>query len=157
MTDDEILDRMARYAVRRAHTMLPPGEVEDAAQEAVLRVWQRLPKLDPARDPWPLLTKIVRQELAMYARAFYSARETPSEAPVAAEQPSRVAQVPPALSAPLERALAMLSPREREAMVECVAEGRPKVRAAEVMGMSDARVGQLVRQAVPKLRAALAA
>lgn len=161
MTNDEILDRMSRHAVRKAHTLLPAQEVEDAVQTAMLQVWRRLPKLDPEREPWPLLTMVVRQELAMYARAFYDRREFASERHRDATLSD--VEAPPVyvdergIGARLEAVLDDLPARWREAMVECVAEGRTKQQAAAIMGVSDVRVGQLVRLGTSRMRERMAA
>ena len=157
MTEDEILENMRRHAVRKAHAMLPAQECDDAVQTAVLRVWQALPRLDPGRDPWPLLTRIVRQELAMYAREFYSRRETAHGGPLPAYQQPEVHGVVADISGPLRAVLEDLPERWREAMIECVAEGRTKQRAAEVMGVSDSRVGRLVRLGTSRMQERMAA
>lgn len=157
MTDDEILDRMARHAVRRAHGFLPAQEIDDAVQTAMLRVWQRLPSLDPDRDPWPLLTRIVRQELAMYAREFYNRREAAHGDPLPAYREPEVRGVVDDISGPLRAVLEDLPDRWREAMVECVAEGRSKRVAGEVMGVSDSRVGALVRLGTSRMQERMAA
>ena len=161
MTDDEILDRMARHATRKAHQFLPAQEVEDAVQTAILQVWRRLPKLDPDRDPWPLLTRIVRQELAMYARAFYQRGETASlhglGATETAEQPACVSVDEPRFTEPLRSILDSLPERQRAALVECVAEGRTKQQAAAIIGCSDVSVGNYIRRALPVVRERMAA
>lgn len=158
---DEILARMRIYALRRAATMLPTDVVEDAAQAALLELVDRraLERLEPGRDPWPFLVRLVRQELAMFARAYYGRRDLErtgtDDAGPEPEAPPFVrpgAAKPPTFSPRTTRALATLSRPQYLAVVEGVAEGRPNTITAELLGVSEAAVRQAQRRALDALR-----
>lgn len=164
MTRDEILANLRTYARRKAGAMLPASEVDDAAQEAIVAAWRALDRLDPGRDPWPFLTMVVRQEVAMVARGFYAARTTSLEE----EEHEGLPPVPPPsvegdeegldLTCPrLRAAIDRLRPRQREILLATVADGRTNVAAASLLGISEASVRATKERALVALRADLGA
>ena len=156
MTPDDY-GRMHRHAIRRAHAMLPPQEVEDAAQHAMVGVVRAARRLDPGRDPWPLLTKVVRQELTMYARQYYSTRETALYATLPDFYEAPVSPEGSGLSGPLRAVLDGLPADQREVAIEYIAEGRSAVAAAQIIGVSDVTVHNRWKRALPALQKALEA
>ncbi|MEV1157764.1 sigma-70 family RNA polymerase sigma factor [Micromonospora chokoriensis] len=157
---DAVLWRMRGWAVTRATGLLPPDEVEDAAQVVTLAVWDALGRLRPGVDPWPFLVVVARGALVRYAGQFY-ARSRPVGA--GEDVPTRYDTTEataldlvehPAIS----DALAQLAPRERAAVVLVdMCDVRPDD-ASRLLGLSP-RAGalrQARRRAHAKLRDSLA-
>lgn len=158
---DAALWRMRGWAVKRAGTMLPPSEVEDAAQEATAAVWDALGRLRPGADPWPFLTMVARAAIVRYARRYFD--RTPLPTSDGDDVPSRYdtteATALDALDRPAIRdALASLAPRERAAVVLVdMCDMRPDD-ASRLLGLSPqaGALRQARRRAHSKLRVSLA-
>ena len=93
----------------------------------------------------------------MYARGYYNRREVAHGDPLPAYREPEVHGAVDDIGGPLRAVLEDLPERWREAMVECVAEGRSKRLAGEVMGVSDSRVGHLVRLGTSRMQERMAA
>jgi RNA polymerase sigma factor (sigma-70 family) len=159
LTVEEMLARMRVWCDRKALAMLPRDEVDDAVQVALMSVWDATKRLD-GRPPWPLLTRAARQALSTYCREYYESRpeeyiddhdEDQEEfAPVIRITSDRGDR--PSFSPRMTAALDTLPARQREILVECVAEGRTKVAAASLLGVSDTRIRVGVETALGRLR-----
>jgi len=145
---------MSRYAHRLA---LAPGggDADDIVQEALVRAWRRWETFDPARGmPVAWLLAIVadqarrartRGDRRLGTRAFDrgSALDHREFATAAAD---------PAADPDLERALARLSPRQRQAIDLFYFVGLDVAAAAQVMGCAPGTVQATLHQARARLR-----
>lgn len=153
---------MRGWATRFAATVgVRESDVEDAAQEAAVRVWRTLDRLDPGRDPWPLLVKVAREAVLTYARDYRRRVAPPVYAVVdeATRYDTTSAAALDAVERPAIRAaLAELSPRERDAVVLIDLCDVAPEDAARRLGLDPAAgaLRQARRRAHGKLRVALA-
>ncbi|MFG3710095.1 RNA polymerase sigma factor [Micromonospora sp. NPDC047730] len=161
-TINEQLAAMRPWCARKAEAMLPQAEVPDAVQEALIAIWKASPRVRPGRDPWPLLTVVARQEIARHARRFYDANvldrideKKDADLPTAELMPAS-GDGELSFSPRIAAALATLPERQREILLETVAEGRTNLAAASLLGVSEARVRASVARSLELLRAALA-
>ena len=111
-----------------ARRCLPPAEAEDAAQEALLRVFFRASEFDPRRDALAWVLGVAAWQIRTHRTRARRRREVP--APVLPE-PSDGAPSPEAVSlarastAALERALAALSPADAATLIAYATGERP--------------------------------
>ncbi len=133
------------------------AEAEDLAQDAMLHLLDRLARsYDPAR-PWrawrdAVVLNLARDRLRrIEARSRAEAASAELAAGTALPDPADAARASEVQSL-LERALAALSPREREAFVLRDLEGRSTAEVAEGMGVEPASVRSLVTLARRRLR-----
>ncbi len=135
-------------------------EADDAAQDAMLRILDRLPSYDPDRGyrAWrnTVVLNLCRDRLrrrGARARATEGAmRAGPTFAqPAALPGPEDAAQAAE-VRAILASALTALSPREREAFVLRDLQGESTADAAEALGISPSSVRSLLTLARRRLR-----
>ena len=132
------------------------AEADDAAQDAMLRLLDRLPRWDPAR-PWPRWRNTI---VANLCRDRLRRRATRR----AAEDAGGAALLPSALPAPddaaagaevravLMAALSELSPREREVFVLRDLSGESSAEVAFALGIGESSVRSLLTLAHRRLR-----
>ena len=131
-------------------------EAEDVAQEAMIRAWKQAPLWRPGAarfDTW-----LHRVALNLCYDRLRKRRETPM-----AEPPERPDPGPPAdrgllaaeTGAAVERAMAALPHRQREAIVLCHYQELGNIEAAVVMDISVEALESLLGRARRALRAAL--
>jgi RNA polymerase sigma-70 factor (ECF subfamily) len=159
--DAEALDRW--YRREHPHVwrlcvgfLADAAEAEDAAQDAMLKLHDELERWEPTRPFGAWRTRVVlnccRDRLrrrAARARAEASAPE-PRALPDPADEAARgeVREV-------VERALRLLSPREREAFVLRELEGQATSDVAAALGVGEGSVRSLLTLARRRLRAVL--
>jgi RNA polymerase sigma-70 factor, ECF subfamily len=142
-----------------------PAAAEEAAQDAMLHLFDRLDRWDPA-TPWaPWRDAVVLNHCRDRERRRATRRRAEERAAEAAAAgaglPERLADpVREAQRGELEglvaQALASLTPREREAFVLRELEGRPGSEVAEALGIGEGSVRTLLVLARRRLRALLA-
>ena len=112
---------------------LPAGEAEDAAQEALLRVFARAAEFDRRRDALSWVLGIAAYEIRSARRRRLRRREHPSEGFAARADPGRSPEAN-AVASDLERALAAalatLSPGDAETLLAYARGERPDLPAA---------------------------
>lgn len=161
MTPEEMVSKMRPWAARRASAILPAQEVEDAVQEALIACWQAMDRLDPNRDPWPLLTMAARSRIGRYAHKYYE------RTPLPVEHEDEAARYDGTEEQALQRiqsnevraAINSLSPRERDAVILVDLLDVPPEGAARRLGLNPkaGALRQARRRAHEKLREALIA
>ena len=132
------------------------AEAEDLAQDAMLRLLDRLPRWDPQRpySAWrnTVVLNLCRDHLRsrkVRRRAEQQLAELPARpAGPAPEQAATQAEIRDALHA----ALGALPPREREAFVLRDLEGQETADAAAAMGVAESSVRSLLTLARRRLR-----
>jgi RNA polymerase sigma factor (sigma-70 family) len=140
-----------------------PAEADDVAQDAMLHLIDHLERWDPAR-PWSAWRNTVVIRLGRdRLRRIEARRRAEQRAAEDREQSEHDREDAPGsgleraeASRELARALAALSPREREAFVLCDLEERPTREAAEVLGIGESSVRSLLALARRRLRGLLA-
>ncbi len=159
--EPESLDRWYRsehpVVYRLCFGFLADGtEAEDAAQDAMLKLADRLASYDPGR-PYPAWRNtVVLNHCRDVLRRGATRRNAEQAAPV--QLPTRLPARPEdeanagEIRELLHRALTQLSPREREAFVLRDLEGRPTREAAEVLGVGESTVRSLLTLARRRLR-----
>jgi len=129
------------------------AEAEDAAQDAMLKLVDRLASYDPTRS-YSAWRNTVVLNLCRDRLRHLAVQRRVEERP----QPARPAPRPEDAAAAgevrelLQRALSSLSPREREAFVLRDLEGRPTAEAALVLGVGESTVRSLLTLARRRLR-----
>jgi RNA polymerase sigma-70 factor (ECF subfamily) len=112
---------------------LPAGEAEDAAQEALLRVFARASEFDPRRDALSWILGVAAWQVRTMRTRARRRREEPAEAmPVcadAAPSPEAAAMAGEAVAA-LDRALAELSPSDAATLLAFARGERPDLPGA---------------------------
>ena len=136
-----------------------PEEAEDLAQDAMLRLLDRLDRWDPERPYAPWRTALVLNLCRDRQRRLGTRRDAEDEAaeqglPARLPRPDAVAEQKE-LRGLLQRALAHLSPREREAFVLRDLEGVETAEVAAAMGVEAASVRSLLTLARRRLRGLL--
>ncbi|MCB9898917.1 MAG: sigma-70 family RNA polymerase sigma factor [Planctomycetes bacterium] len=135
-------------------------EAEDAAQDALLRLLDRLPAYQPGRG-WGAWRNTVVLNLCRdrarrrTSRADAEDRAQRLELPPRLPRPDELAETAE-LAALVRAALSHLPPREREAFVLRDLEGVPTDEAARVLGIGESSVRSLVTLARRRLRNLLA-
>lgn len=136
--------------------LLRAEEAEDLAQEAMLKLHDRLHMWDPER-PYPQWRNTVVLNLCRDRLRRIDARERAESAAAEAALPERLPD--PAdqveqgeLRRLLSLALGQLSPREREAFVLRELEGHSSADVAEVMGIEEGSLRSLLTLARRRLR-----
>ncbi len=126
------------------------GRADDLAQEAFLKAWRALPQFRGEARFRTWLTRLAYSAL--------SAERRPLAEPCASEPPDLpVSDFAPgtAWRLDLDRALAILNPRERDALLLCFAGELSHAEAAEVLGWPLGTLKTQVLRARAKLRLAL--
>jgi RNA polymerase sigma-70 factor (ECF subfamily) len=113
-----------------AARQLPAAEAEDAAQRALLAVFERASELDPARDAVAWAVGIVGWEVRTARRRSWRRRgtvELPDESalPPAAEAGPEERAMASELAGALGRTLAVLAPADADALLRDAAGDRP--------------------------------
>jgi RNA polymerase sigma-70 factor, ECF subfamily len=121
-----------------------PEAARDAAQEAFLTAWRKLPQLrTPAAFPgW--LQRLVRTQCARIRRKQAPVVEPPSPPDDAVARSDR--------RRALARALEQLEPADREALLLFHVLGEPQRRIAELLGVPEAAIGKRLYAARLRLR-----
>ena len=138
-----------------AHRILrDPDQAEDATQQALVAIWQELPKLrDPDRFEAWTYRLVVRTSLAEARRQRRSSSRVTSllgpEPAVDDESLTVEARDE------LERAFRGLSPEHRAVVVLHLQVGLPLAEVAEILGLPYGTVGSRLHYAVRRLRTAL--
>ena len=134
--------------------LLPPPETEDATQQALLSIWQDLPRLrDPARfDAWSyrLLVRACYAEGKKQRRWAPNLRVLPTDEPVAAEGFSSILD-----RDELETGFRRLSIDHRVVVVLHHYLDLPLDRVAEIVGVPVGTVNSRLHYAMRGLRLAL--
>ncbi len=140
------------------------SEADDVAQDAMLRILDKINHWDPSRHYTAWRTKVVLnvcrdQQRSANRRADHeeevARRQTEIGADALLEQPSQSASSSE-LKDWLDRSLALLSPREREAFVLIDLEGFTSVQVAKQVDLSPSTVRASLAMARGKLRKFLA-
>jgi RNA polymerase sigma-70 factor (ECF subfamily) len=131
-------------------------EAEDASQDAMLKLADRLRSYDPGR-PYPAWRNTVvlnhcRDVLRRGATRRQAEHAAPRQLPAALPTRPDEAAAAGEIRELLHRALAHLTPREREAFVLRDLEGRPTSEAALVLGVGESSVRSLLTLARRRLR-----
>ncbi len=130
-----------------------PAEAEDAAQDAMLHLHDKLQHFDTSRayGPWrnTVVLNLCRDRLRRQAtrRAAESSEPLPARLP----RPEEVAHSRE-LAEMLRTALAALTPREREAFVLRDLSGNSTAETAKTLGVTEATVRSLLTLARRRLR-----
>lgn len=162
--DAEAVDRLYRSEHPTVHRLCfgflaDEAEADDAAQDALLHLLDRLRSWDPTRS-WPAWRNAV---VLNHCRDRLRRRQTRRQhedgaaelsLPGVLPRPDEAAQAAE-VQAILRAALANLSPREREAFVLRDLEGRPTDETAGSMGVSPSSVRSLLTLARRRLRGLL--
>ncbi|HEY6929039.1 MAG TPA: sigma-70 family RNA polymerase sigma factor [Thermoanaerobaculia bacterium] len=116
-----------------ARRCLPASEADDAAQEALLRLFSRASEFDPRRDALSWVLGIASWQIRTHRTRSRRRREEPSESeperPDTAPSPEEAA-IARDTGAALERALAELSPRDAATLIAYAREEPPGLPAA---------------------------
>ena len=123
------------------------NEAEDVMQEALLSVWERWDRVSTMDDP----------EGYLYRTAFNAQRRRRRRAALALKRAVRLAPPPDRFDQVetrhvVMRALASLTPRQREAVVLTELLDYPSDEAAAIMGISSSTVRVLASQGRERLR-----
>lgn len=123
------------------------NEAEDVMQEALLSVWERWDRVSTMDDP----------EGYLYRTAFNAQRRRRRRAALALKRAVRLAPPPDRFDEVetrhvVMRALASLTPRQREAVVLTELLDYPSDEAAAIMGISSSTVRVLASQGRERLR-----
>ena len=131
-------------------------EAEDAAQDAMLHLRDRLTRFDRTRPYGPWRNTVVLNLCRDRLRRLATRRAAESVEPLSARlpRPDEVAYARE-LAGKLRAALAALSPREREAFVLRDLSGHTTAQAAQVLGVTEGTVRSLTTLARRRLRTLL--
>jgi RNA polymerase sigma-70 factor (ECF subfamily) len=145
---EEHHDAVLAYARRRTS----PGHADDVVDEVFLVVWRRLPEVPPDALPWVL--GVARRVIANHRRSLTRGQALISKLtglPVAvAPDPAETAG-----GTSLLRALARLSPRDRETLALVAWEGLEPRRAAAAAGCTAATFAVRLHRARKRLLATM--
>jgi RNA polymerase sigma-70 factor (ECF subfamily) len=159
---DQLMIQHQRRVVALAWRLLgTQDEARDAAQEAFLRVYKHLNKYDPAQDfngwLYRIVVNVCRDLQRKRGRHGEASFEEELEAGKLLEPASRDNSEADVLVAQeramLQRALATLSEKERQALVLRDLEGLPTEEVARLLGSSPTTVRSQISMARVKLKA----
>lgn len=146
---DELVQRWHRPVWSfLAHMLGDAGRSDDLAQEVWVRVVRGLPRLEQPDQFAAWVFTIARRVVHDDLRRSY---RTPDADPLSAAHPDPADQGDPVDGVldrlDLERALAVLSPRDREATVLFHLQDRPVVEVAELLGVPEGTVKSRLHRA----------
>ena len=149
--------KLPRLLALARRMLADPVEAEDVAQEVMLRVWRQAPRWRPGAarfDTW-----LHRVTLNLCYDRLRRRRETPQaeppEMPDTGPAPDR-GLLAADVGRAVEKAMAKLPHRQREAIVLCHYQELGNIEAAELMGISVEALESLLSRARRSLRATLA-
>jgi RNA polymerase sigma-70 factor, ECF subfamily len=156
---DEVLQRYWQPLVSYAAGLIGDQDrAEDAAQEAILRLWNRRTEWDPSPNLRAFLYQITRN-LALTANARAAARERRREA--AQWEPTAPVPTPlevlqgNALRERIEARIVDLPPRQREVFILARYHGHSYREIAEIMDVSPQTVANQMSSALAQVREAI--
>src|SRR3954447_20564798 len=153
---EAIVERYRKPLLRACRRVLPEARAEDALQQALLGAWGGLQRGDGVRELRPWLYRIAHNtslnQLRMSGYDFDELQESLRITEAPDDELERRAVVRQTLTG-----LAALPERQREALLAIAVEGRGQDEVAEVLGLSQGAVRQLVHRARTQLRAAATA
>ena len=120
---------------------------EDIAQEVLLKLARHLDRYRPGTNLWGWIYRIVVNQVHDYRRSARVMPETPMPMPVPVSDSDRQEQL-----ARVEAALAILTPKEREAVILLDVEGYSSSEAASIAGTLAITVRTRAAHARKKLR-----
>jgi RNA polymerase sigma-70 factor (ECF subfamily) len=131
-----------------ARRCLPAAEAEDAAQEALLRIFRRASEFDPQRAALPWVLGVAAWQIRTHRTRLLRRRET-DETPLAgrldgAPSPEEVA-VAASLEAALDRALAELAPADAATLLAYARGERPDLPGPTFRKRVERALGRLRR------------
>ena len=130
--DRQAFDAVYRHLWPVVHGLaaryLPPDDVDDAAQVALLKLFERASEFDPARDAAAWAIGVAMWEIRTVRRRAWRRRDT-TDLDAAAELPGSDASpeesaIAASLAAAIGRTLATLRPEDREALLQFAREER---------------------------------
>lgn len=132
------------------HRMLPPQDGDDAAQEALLKIFARASLFDPTRDPAPWALSIAAWECRTIRKRHARRRAVSLDAANAAEDGERTPEER-VIDADLERALrevlGALEPSDRNTLRPTEASGSPEAVSLPTLRKRRARAVRRLRDA----------
>jgi len=155
-----LFDRLGGQAFGLAYRILGDGpSAEDAVQEAFLTLWRQADRLNPARGRLSsyLMTLVHHRAVDLLrARKGLAARNLPLDPAVVPAEADVLESVAQSLGRDaVRRALAELSPEQREAIELAYFEGLTHVEIAEALGLPLGTVKSRLRLGLEKMRSTL--
>src|SRR4051795_3835210 len=153
---EAIVERYRKPLLRACRRVLPEARAGGALQHTLRAAWKGLQRGDEVRELRPWLYRIAHNtslnQLRMSGYDFDELQESLRITEAPDDELERRAVVRQTLTG-----LAALPERQREALLAIAVEGRSQDEVAEVLGLSQGAVRQLVHRARTQLRAAATA
>jgi RNA polymerase sigma-70 factor (ECF subfamily) len=149
---EDLMRPLIGLAARLAFAMLHDrAEAEDVVQEAALNAWRRLGNLRPgsAFRPW-FLAIVANQSRKARSRRWWSVLKQADLQGTAMRNPD------PGLATDVRRALLVLSPDQRIALIMHFYLDLPLNEVAEALGLKESGVKSRINRALKRLRPLLA-